>query len=89
MLEENLYKIQYRVMLSRYRGKTLCPTCEGKRLRPETEYVKIDGHDIQSLVEIPLDELLPLMKKPETQPTRCRNRQKINLRNQHSFRIFE
>jgi excinuclease ABC subunit A len=62
MLEENLYKIQYRVMLSRYRGKTTCPTCEGKRLRPETEYVKIDGHEIQSLVEIPLDELLPLMK---------------------------
>jgi excinuclease ABC subunit A len=57
MLEENLYKIQYRVMLSRYRGKTTCPTCEGKRLRPETEYVKIDGHNIQSLVELPLDEL--------------------------------
>ena len=89
MLEENLYKIQYRVMLSRYRGKTTCPTCEGKRLRPETEYVKIDGHNIQSLVEIPLDELFPLMKKFETEPTRCGNCQKINLRNQHSFRIFE
>ena len=62
MLEENLYKIQYRVMLSRYRGKTLCPTCEGKRLRPETDYVKIDGYNIQSLVEIPIDELLPLVK---------------------------
>ncbi len=62
MLEENLYKIQYRVMLSRYRGKTTCPTCEGKRLRPETEYVKIDGHQIQSLIELPLDELLPMVK---------------------------
>ena len=62
MLEENLYKIQYRVMLSRYRGKTTCPTCEGKRLRPETEYVKIDGHNIQDLIELPLDELLPLVK---------------------------
>mgnify|MGYP000458619350 CR=1 FL=1 len=62
MLEENLYKIQYRVMLSRYRGKTICPTCEGKRLRPETEYVKIDGHKIQDLVELPIDELLPLIQ---------------------------
>lgn len=62
MLEENLYKIQYRVMLSRYRGKTECPTCEGKRLRPETAFVKIDGHTIQSLIELPIDELLPLIK---------------------------
>ncbi|MBP7173930.1 MAG: excinuclease ABC subunit UvrA [Cloacibacterium sp.] len=62
MLEENLYKIQYRVMLSRYRGKTTCPDCEGKRLRPETEYVKIDGYNIQSMIELPLDELLPLIK---------------------------
>ncbi len=62
MLEENLYKIQYRVMLSRYRGKTICPDCEGLRLRKETEYVKIDGHNIQSMIELPLDELLPLIK---------------------------
>ncbi len=62
MLEENLYKIQYRVMLSRYRGKTLCPTCEGLRLREETSWVKIDGHNIQSMIELPLDELLLLVK---------------------------
>jgi len=62
MLEENLYKIQYRVMLSRFRGKTLCPTCEGLRLREETKWVKIDGHNIQSMIEMPLDELLPLIK---------------------------
>lgn len=62
MLEENLYKIQYRVMLSRYRGKTTCPDCGGLRLRPETEYVKIDGHNIQSLIELPLDELLPVIQ---------------------------
>ncbi len=61
MVEENLYKIQYRVMLSRYRGKTICPTCEGLRLREETKWVKIDGHNIQSLIELPLDELLPLI----------------------------
>ncbi len=62
MLEENLYKIQYRVMISRYRGKTLCPTCEGLRLREETQWVKIDGHNIQSMIELPLDEFLPLMQ---------------------------
>lgn len=62
MLEENLYKIQYRVMLSRYRGKTTCPTCEGLRLREESSWVKIDGHNIQSMVDLPLDELLPLIQ---------------------------
>lgn len=68
MVEENLYKIQYRVMLSRYRGKTLCPTCEGLRLREETEWVKIDGHNIQSMIELPLDELLPLIKSLKLNP---------------------
>ncbi|MFW2135560.1 excinuclease ABC subunit UvrA [Chryseobacterium sp. TY4] len=62
MLEGNLYKIQYRVMLSRYRGKTTCPTCEGLRLREETSWVKIDGHNIQSLIELPLDELSPIIE---------------------------
>ncbi|SDE24067.1 excinuclease ABC subunit UvrA [Riemerella columbipharyngis] len=62
MLEENLYKIQYRIMLSRYRGKTTCNDCDGLRLRKETSWVKIDGHNIQSLIELPLDELLPLVK---------------------------
>ncbi|MDO5509263.1 MAG: excinuclease ABC subunit UvrA [Weeksellaceae bacterium] len=57
MLEENTYKIQYRVMLSRYRGKTLCTSCQGKRLRPETEFVKIGGRSITDLVVLPLDEL--------------------------------
>lgn len=62
MLEENLYKIQYRVMLSRYRGKTLCPDCEGLRLRKEASWVKIDGYNIQSLIELPLNELLPIIQ---------------------------
>ncbi len=62
MLEENLYKIQYRVMLSRYRGKTTCPECEGLRLREETKWVKVDGYNIQQLIELPLDELLPLIQ---------------------------
>lgn len=62
MVEENLYKIQYRVMLSRYRGKTLCPTCEGLRLREETQWVKVDSHSIQSLISLPLDELHVVME---------------------------
>ncbi len=57
MVEANTYKIQYRVMLSRYRGKTTCPTCKGKRLRKEASYVKINGKPIQDLVDLPLDEL--------------------------------
>jgi len=62
MVENNLYKIQYRVILSRYRGKTICPTCEGKRLREESSWVKIDGFDIQSLIETPLNKLLYTIK---------------------------
>lgn len=62
MMEENAYKIQYRVMLSRYRGKTNCPTCKGKRLRQETEYVKIGGKSLMDLVTLPLDELKVFFK---------------------------
>ena len=57
MLEENQYKIQYRVMLARYRGKTLCPTCHGTRLKPEAGYVRVVGRSISELVDLPLTEL--------------------------------
>lgn len=56
-LESKSYKIQNRVMLSRYRGKTKCTVCKGKRLRPEAGYVKINGTSIQELVELPLEKL--------------------------------
>ena len=56
-LEENTYKIQYRVMLSRYRGKTTCPECKGSRLKKEAGYVKIDGKSLQELVLMPVSEL--------------------------------
>lgn len=56
-LEEQSYKIQYRVMLSRYRGKTVCPECKGSRLRKEAGYVKVDGKSIQELVLMPVSEL--------------------------------
>lgn len=57
MLRENQYKIQYRVMLSRYRGKTVCPECHGTRLKKEAEYVKINGMSMTNLVEMPIGKL--------------------------------
>jgi len=56
-LEQKSYKIQNRVMLARYRGKTICPACHGKRLRQEAFYVQVCGKHIGELVEIPIDEL--------------------------------
>ena len=61
-LEAKNYKIQNRVMLSRYRGKTTCPDCNGTRLRHEAGYVKIDGHNLQGFMNIPLQELLPIIE---------------------------
>ena len=57
MLQENQYKIQYRVMLARYRGKTVCPQCHGTRLKPEAGYVRVGGKSISELVDLPIDEL--------------------------------
>ena len=57
MLEKNLYKIQNRVMLSRYRGKTDCSLCKGARLKPEALYVKVAGKSITELVLLPISEL--------------------------------
>jgi len=57
MLHQNQYKIQYRVMLSRYRGKTTCPTCHGSRLKPEAAYIKVGGKNMMELVDMPMNEL--------------------------------
>lgn len=57
MLKENQYKKQYRIMLARYRGKTICPTCHGTRLKPEASYVKVNGKDITYLVDLPITQL--------------------------------
>ncbi|MAN26804.1 MULTISPECIES: excinuclease ABC subunit UvrA [Mesonia] len=64
-LEAKAYKIQNRVMLSRYRGKTKCPVCKGKRLREEVNYVKIGGAPITDLVEKPLDKVAVFFKELE------------------------
>jgi excinuclease ABC subunit A len=57
MVKDNQYKIQYRVMMSRYRGKTTCPKCHGTRLKPEADYVKIGGRSITDLVQTPVIRL--------------------------------
>ena len=58
-----MYKIQNRVMLSRYRGRTKCGDCNGKRLRKEAEYVKINNKSIQDIVDVSLEENLKFFKK--------------------------
>ena len=58
-VEEQQYKIQYRVMLSRYRGKTVCPDCRGTRLKKEASWVKVGGKSISDLVLMPITELMP------------------------------
>ncbi|TWR24012.1 excinuclease ABC subunit UvrA [Mucilaginibacter achroorhodeus] len=69
-MEEQTYKIQYRVLLSRYRGKTTCPECKGSRLRKDASYVKIDGRSITDVVLMPLDtasEFFSTLKLNETE----------------------
>ncbi|MCE3280665.1 MAG: excinuclease subunit [Bacteroidetes bacterium] len=61
-LETQVYKIQYRVMLSRYRGKTVCPECNGTRLRKDASYVKVNDMSITDIVLMPVDEVLPFFK---------------------------
>jgi excinuclease ABC subunit A len=61
-LETQVYKIQYRVMLSRYRGKTVCPECNGTRLRKDASYVKVDKKSITDIVLMPVDEVLPFFQ---------------------------
>ena len=63
MVEQNLYKVQYRVMQARYRGRTTCPSCNGTRLRKEALYVKINGTTISDLMFMPTDELAAWLLK--------------------------
>ncbi|NDV94604.1 excinuclease ABC subunit A [Dysgonomonas sp. 521] len=69
MVEENQYKIQYRVMLARYRGKTTCPACKGARLKPQALYVKVGGKTIADLVLMPITELQEFFKGLELNET--------------------
>ncbi len=67
-LEEKKYKIQYRVLLSRYRGKTICHECNGLRLKKEAGYVKVAGKTLQELVTLPVDKLLEYFRKISLPP---------------------
>lgn len=62
MLEENQYKIQYRVMLARYRGKTVCPVCHGSRLKKEALYVKVGGKNIAEIVSMPINDVVEFFR---------------------------
>lgn len=75
-LEEQSYKIQYRVMLSRFRGKTVCPDCHGTRLRSDANYVKIDNKSISELLLVPVSDLIPFFRDLEL----SENKQKIAKR---------
>ena len=68
MLRENQYKIQYRVMLARYRGKTVCPTCHGRRLKKEAEYVKVGGKSITDLCELSITDLHEFFRTLQVTP---------------------
>jgi excinuclease ABC subunit A len=68
-MEEQTYKIQYRVLLSRYRGKTTCPECKGSRLRQDASYVKINGKSITDVVLMALDKALDFFKNIELNET--------------------
>ncbi len=62
MLEENQYKIQYRVMLARYRGKTVCPACHGSRLKKEAFYVKVGDKNIAEIVSMPINDVVEFFR---------------------------
>ncbi|WP_445457609.1 excinuclease ABC subunit UvrA [Flavobacterium sp. HNIBRBA15423] len=86
-LEEKNYKIQNRVLLSRYRGKTKCTLCKGKRLRPEANNIKISNHTITELVDLPIVNLIEFFKKLELNEydTKVAKRLLIEINNRLGF----
>ncbi|MFA6950481.1 MAG: excinuclease ABC subunit UvrA [Lentimicrobiaceae bacterium] len=68
-VQEQAYKIQYRVLLSRYRGKTVCPDCRGTRLRKDANFVKINDYTITDIVLMPLSQSLEVFRNLELNPT--------------------
>ena len=86
-VENQSYKIQYRVMLSRYRGKTTCPDCHGKRLRQEANYVKINDKSITDLVTMPINELKKFFQtiKLSESDTSIAERLLVEIRNRLDF----
>lgn len=86
-IKSKSYAIQYRVILSRYRGRTVCPVCHGSRLKPEASYVKVCGKTISDLVSMPIDELTDWFSKLELDETDAKvaKRLLIEINNRLSF----
>jgi len=78
-LEEHTYKIQYRVMLSRYRGKTDCPECKGSRLRKDASYVKINGESIIDIVLLPIEKALMFFQNLKLNETEAKIAKRLLL----------
>jgi len=87
MLEKETYKIQYRVMLARYRGKTVCPDCRGTRLRKDADYVKIEGKCITDLVLSPIEHLVPFFRdlKLDEYDSKVASRLLIEIKNRLQY----
>jgi excinuclease ABC subunit A len=87
LLEKETYKIQYRVMLARYRGKTGCPDCNGTRLRKDANYVQIDGKCLNDLVLSPVENLLPFFAtiKLDAHDTQVAKRLLIEIKNRLQY----
>ncbi len=86
-LEAQAYKIQYRVMLSRYRGKTVCPDCQGTRLRKDATYVKVADHSINDVVLMPIKDSLEFFSKIKltTYETEVAKRILVEIKNRLQF----
>lgn len=88
-VDENQYKIQYRVLKARYRGKTDCPDCHGSRLRKDVEYIKINGYTITELVKMPIDRLADIFNNLVLSDTdmKIASRLLTEIRNRLSFMV--
>ena len=89
MVEENQYKVQYRVMMARYRGKTLCPVCGGSRLKPAARWVKVGGRSIGELVNMPVGDLLDFFNNLtlDERETKIASRLMTEIRNRISYLV--
>lgn len=89
MVNENQYKIQYRVMKARYQGKTICPNCHGSRLRESAKYVKVGGKTIGELVKMPVDKLLSFFNdlRLNEQDSKIAKRLLTEIRNRISYLV--
>lgn len=89
MVDENQYKIQYRVLKARYQGKTICPDCQGSRLKETAKYVKVGGKNIGELVRMPVDKLLEFFNTLELneQDSKIAKRLLTEIKNRISYLV--